>query len=142
MDSKFFVMAKKPMSSSLKGKIAEAAITFRLVLQGFSVFRSISDGEKFDWVIYIPETKQTLKIQGKATRQGKWGKPVIRLLCADGRGKSRKYVEGEFDFIVGYDLKADTCYVFSFEETKNYKDSITVSENSLENWDKLKTYGI
>jgi len=44
-----------------KGRIAEAAILFRLALHGFETYSSIFDGDKTDWLVQVPETGKILK---------------------------------------------------------------------------------
>lgn len=93
------------------------------------------DGEKADWIVETHQGK-TWKIQVKWARAGQDGLPRIPLRCRGGGGKYRQYLEGEFDFIVGYDLWSDTCFVWSFDEVRG-KTGVTISSESAERWDKL-----
>ena len=47
------------------------------------------------------------------------------------------YKAGDFDFIVGYDLFTDTCYVWSWEEVAHFKATVTICPEAEERWDKL-----
>jgi hypothetical protein len=122
-----------------KGKIAEAAVLFRLLLHGFIAYKSPFDGDKTDFMVEVPETGERLKLQVRwMATPTRHGLPGILLTCADGHHKRRRYRPGEFDFIVGYYLFNDTAYVFSFDEVTHLKTHATVSEEHAERWDKLK----
>jgi hypothetical protein len=102
-------------------------VTLRLALKGFRVFRSAFEGDGVDLLVLTPDAR-SLKIQVKWARtctQG--GLPMIRLMCANGRGKLRRYVEGEVDFAVGYDLYSDRAFVWSWTELRKYKTVVTVT---------------
>lgn len=127
------------ISRQQKGKIAEAAILFRLALHGFNAYLSISDGDKADWLVEIPETGRAIKLQVRNVCSFKHGLPGIRFTCAQGHNKRRRYKEGEFDFIVGYYLFNDTAYVFSFDDVARNKTFVAISEEYAEKWDKLNS---
>ena len=128
------------LSPQLKGKVAEAAVLFRLCLHGFAVYNSLFDGDKTDFLVEVPETKLRLKLQVRCvTTPARHGLPGILLTCADGHNKRRRYREGEFDFIVGYYLFNDTAYVFSYDEVVRHKTHITIAEEYAESWDKLRS---
>jgi hypothetical protein len=57
------------------------------------------------------------------------------LRCSNGRA-SRKYREGELDFVVGYDFFSDTAYVWSWAEVRG-RTSISASHDAAERWDKI-----
>ncbi len=123
-----------------KGKIAEAAVLFRLALHGFNIYSAFFDGDKTDWMVQVPESGKILKIQVRcvnATNQH--GLPNVLLTCTEGHGKRRRYQPGEFDFIVGYYLFNDTAYIFSFDEVAHLKTYVTIAEASAERWDKLRS---
>ena len=127
------------LTPSQKGRIAEMAVLFRLVLHGFDVYSSFFDGDKIDWMVQVPETEKILKLQVRCVNAtGHHGLPSVSLTCAEGHNKRRRYREGEFDFIAGYYLYNDTAYVFSFDEVKHIKTYVTVSEKFAERWDKLR----
>lgn len=100
----YLAVEGQDLSKQRKAKIAEAAVLFRLTLHGLPAFGSWFDGDKADWLVRVPSTGRSMALQVKWARQGKTGAPSVRLKCSEGRGKLRRYVEGEFDFIVGYDL--------------------------------------
>jgi len=136
--SKFYEMAQgHEFSTSEKGAIAETAIKLRLLVNGFKVYISPDEGDKIDFLTLDPSTGRILKVQVKWARQEKDGLPVIRVRCSNGRGKSRSYQEGEFDFLVGYDFYSDTAYVFSFDDVKGMQ-SVSVREDAKERWNKLR----
>jgi transposase-like protein len=128
----------RDLSRQEKGKIAEAAVMFRLVLCGFNVFGSVFDGDSADWMVEDPETKLTHRVQVRWARPERYGLPAIKLRFGEGRGKTRPPQEGDFDFIVGYDLFTDTCYVWSWDEVKQYTSMITTCREAEEQWSKLR----
>lgn len=131
--------ALRNFTNQQRGRIAEAAILFRLALHGFNVYTSVFDGDKVDCLVHVPESGKIVKLQVRCVHSpSRHGLPVVRLKCADGHNKRRKYREGEFDFIVGYYLFNDTAYIFSFDEVTHLKTYATISEKHAERWDKLK----
>jgi transposase-like protein len=136
--SKFHCMAGGKLSKDDKARVAEAATLFRLVLHGIQSYNPVFDGQKFDWLVHVPQTDKTLRVQVKwaADRVGKTGGPYIQLVCSNGRGKARRYREREVDFFVAYVLFNDTCYVWSFDEVRG-QATVSVSEESAERWDKI-----
>lgn len=136
--SKYYQMViGRTLSRLQKAKIAESAVLFRLCLHGYSAFGSVFDGDRTDWLVEIPETGMVKKVQVKTTMSNSTGLPSIPLTRCAGHNKSTRYLEGEFDVIVGYDLFADTAYVFIWDEVKNFKKSVTIREDAKERWDKL-----
>lgn len=124
---------RKPTRAQ-KARISEAAVLVRLAVMGWEVYGSPFDGDKFDWV--VDTGLRLVKVQVKTTYLQSMGSPVVRLQCADGRGKSRRYREGELDFVVGYDLFTDTAYVWSWAEVRDHA-TISVTPEAAERWDKL-----
>jgi DNA-binding transcriptional ArsR family regulator len=135
--SSLYVMVEgRALSRHQKGKIAEAATLLRLVLQGFTPFGSVFDGDKADWFVEAPGGR-AWRIQVKWVKREKHGLPRVPLKCREGHAGYRRYKEGEFDFIVGYDLFTDTCYVWSFDELKDHSTGVTICPEAAERWDKL-----
>ncbi len=127
------------LSNQHKGRIAEAAIFFRLALHGFKTYTSVFDGDKVDCLVHVPENGEIFKLQIRCVHSpSRHGLPVVRLKCMEGHKQCRRYKEGEFDFIVGYYLFNDTAYVFSSDEVNRHKTYITISEKYAERWDKLR----
>jgi hypothetical protein len=121
-----------------KGQIAEAAVLFRLILHGFHVMGPVFDCAKTDWLVEVPETCKLLRLQVKWATEGRHGLPVVHLSCSDGHNGKRRYREGEFDFIVGYDLFTDTAYVYRFSELDSHLAAVTISPDAAECWGKLR----
>lgn len=114
------------------GRVSEAAVLLRLLAHGFTVYGSPFDGDKADWVV---DTGHALhRLQVKTAVLGATGLPNIKL--TRNHGKTR-YLPGEFDFVIGYDLYTDTAYVWGHQEVQE-KISITVCPEARERWDKLK----
>ena len=120
-----------------KGKISGAAVLLRMAIHGFEVYASMFDGDQFDWVIRCPGTKDLKKVQVKSAKGMKEGLPTIDLSCSKAARTRRRYKEGEFDFIIGYDLFTDTCYVWSWDEVSHLKSSVTICPEAAERWDKM-----
>jgi hypothetical protein len=129
------MVSNKNYSTMQKGKIAETAVLFRLVLNNFNVFGSFFDGDKEDWIVGLCGFSKLVKIQVKSTRRLKACSPLIYLSGSHGE---RRYKESDFDFIIGYDLYLDRAFVFSWDETKKYKSAITITKESEENWGKIR----
>lgn len=128
------------LSRQRKGKIAEAAVLFRLALYGFDVYMSVSDGDKADWLVEVPKTGKLIKLQVRSVCSFKHGLPGVLLTCTEGHGRRRRYERSDFDFIAGYCLFNDTAYVFSFDEVAQNKTFVAISEKHAEQWDKLRLY--
>ena len=131
---------KNDLNKMQVAKISETAVLLRLLIQGFNPFGSVFDGDKTDWLVEVPSTGQAHKIQVKtavAPRKGH-GLPVVSLRFGQGRRTGGRYQEGDFDFLVGYDLLTDICYVWSWGELTQLKTGVTICPDAQENWDKLR----
>ncbi|MGH9941589.1 MAG: hypothetical protein ACRD9R_04415, partial [Pyrinomonadaceae bacterium] len=56
-------MIGKQISQQQKGKIAEAAVWFRLAPHGFEVYQSPFDDDKVDFVVKVPGMGKFLTLQ-------------------------------------------------------------------------------
>lgn len=128
------------LSPQQKGMLAEAAVLFRLTLFGFVVFGSVFDGSKEDWIVGLPGKTKVARIQVKCTRYAKWGLPFISLWCQNGHAAYRRYSPGEFDFIIGYDLRSDTAFVFSEVDADQNVTTISMTETAAEQWDCIRNF--
>ena len=137
VESKFHKMALHPLSKERKGKIAEAAILFRLALNGFNVFSSVFDGDHIDWVVEVQETKRLVRVEVRWARQGEHGRPCIPLRKHKGRNNTRHIAE-DVDYVVGYDLFTDTAYVFTALESKSSNNYLSIRDDVAECWNKLR----
>jgi len=64
-----------------KGRLAEAAVLFRMILNQFSVFGSPFDGERTDWIVEVP--RGTLyKVQVRWAKENRKGLPCFQLYKA------------------------------------------------------------
>lgn len=133
-------VAGREMTRQEKAKIAESAVAFRLALHGFHIYGSMFDGDKPDWVVQVPGTKKIHTIQVRWARKNPAGSgmPFINLVCTVGHSVQQRYAEGDFDFIVGYDLYSDTAFVYSAEEVAALKTAVAMSWDYAERWDKLR----
>lgn len=134
--SKFYAAVEfSDLGRNRKAKVAEAAVLFRLVLHGFDVYGRVFDGQKADWVV------EGQKVQVRFARWCKYGTPIVSLRCGGGsrnhRGK-RRFEDGEFDVLVGYDLYTDTAFVWRWDELTHLQTAVSASEEAAEAWHKLR----
>lgn len=136
--SKFDEMVgPRTLNRNEKGQIAEAAVLFRLTLNGLHVLAPVFDGGRTDWMVQTP-TGALAKIQVKwASTSGLHGLPTLGLTCTEGHNQRKRYVASDFDFLVGYHLYTDIAYVFTWSETEMNQTSITIREDAAERWDKV-----
>jgi len=121
-------------TSEQVGRIAEAAILFRLVLHGFEPYGSALDGTRIDWIVFDKQTKRVLKIQVKTAIRSREG-----LLYVNTRRPNKQaYEPGDFDFLVGYDFYTDTAFVFRASEVGNKTAGVAAGEDQSEAWYKLR----
>lgn len=119
-------------------KVSETAVMLRMLARGFNVFGSVFDGEKADWIVETSSGKM-VKIQVKTAVNASSGLPIISLSHGiNSRLGRRRYLRGDFDFIVGYDLFTDTAYVWSWNELEELKATVSICEEAKERWDKLR----
>lgn len=120
-------------------KISEAAILFRLAIHGFEVWPGFFDGTKVDFLVQSSPSSAVQKVQVRTTRKSsKHGVPQVSLLCSDGRTKSRRYRDDEFDFLAAYDLSTDKAFVWSSEELKQNSCTVSITREAMERWDKIR----
>ncbi len=127
----------KDLTKNQKAKIAEAAVLFRATLHQFTVFGSPFDGDRADWIIQAGDHLWKIQVKWASVLQ-RFGLPSISLRRIPGGRHITRYQKGDFDFIIGYDLFTDTCYVWSWEDVEHLKNSVTVCPEAAERWDKLR----
>lgn len=133
------LIKSKSYSKSTKGSIAEAAIIYRLLIHDFTVYSSIFSGSVIDIVALNNDNGEFLKIQVKCTRCTKSAyTPSISTRHMIGHNTFSNYTNKELDYLIGYDILNDVAYVFSWEDIKDNKNMISVTEDSTENWYKLR----
>lgn len=135
-DSYAKIVEGQELSRDRKGRIAEAAVMFRLSLLDIKYYQSPFDGDKVDFLVETPRGRKIVQVRW--ARQNKQGPPSISLVCYEGHYNRRKYKDSEFDFIVGYDLSTDTAYVYTREEVRNHQTMFSVGIDGAERWDKLE----
>ena len=129
-----------------KGKIAESAISLRLAVHGYSVFRSIFDGDRVDLVVGADGTRKYARLQVKwaGCSPTSKGRPVIplyrRLGCRSALRRKVRYVDLDFDFIIGYDFERDLAYVFASADVATNDFVAAVGAKYEERWDKLHAF--
>lgn len=121
-----------------KGIVAETAVLFRLAVLGHRVFRSAFEGDRTDLMVVLDSGK-TLHLQVKwAACHPQGGRPLVPLRRSTGdiKGKTR-YVEGEFDILVGYVHGEEAAYVYTQAELAGHKSVVSTSVAAREAWHKL-----
>ena len=118
-------------------RVAEGAVMLRLLARGFGVFGSPFDGDRADWVVEHPISRNIWKIQVKSAVQGRTGLPIVSLAHRPDQKGVRRYKDNEFDFIVGYNLFTDTAYVWSQKEVRHLAFAVTIHPDAEERWDKI-----
>ena len=118
------------------GRVAEAAVLLRATVLGLEVYGCVFDGDKADWLVRVPSGK-IAKIQVKATRVPVLGLPTVSLTCSKGHNGKRRYMDGEFDFIVGYDLFTDTAFVYGLGDVAGNQTTVSTSDKFAEKWQKV-----
>jgi transcriptional regulator with XRE-family HTH domain len=132
------VVRANNLNSIQIAKVSEAVVLLRLLTHGFAPFGSIFDGDRTDWLVEIPQTGKIWKIQVKTAYNVDVGLPFVSIRYGHNRiGGARRYKEGDFDFLVGYDVFTDSCFVWSWEDVSHLKTGVTVCPEALERWDKL-----
>jgi hypothetical protein len=135
-------MVEQKYSTLQIAKISESAVLFRLSIHKFNAFGSVFDGDRTDWLVEIPETGRVWKIQVRTMKRLRHGKPLISLArSGPTHGSRERYQKGEFDFIVGYDVRDDRAYVWSWDEVADLKTTVSASTDAEERWDKLLSEG-
>jgi len=135
-ESKFH-LEHQDLSPHQMGRLAEAAILFRLTLHGFRVFRAVADGDRTDFVVL--EGGRCIRLQVKCVKeQARGGLPLVKLWHVEGFQKQKRYSEVEVDFIVGYWLYNDTAYVYSMKELETNLAVKTITSDGAEAWSKLR----
>ena len=121
------------LSTDRKGRIAEAAVMFRLAILGYEVLRSVFEGLSVDCFAYNSVSGKIARIQIKWSRRAEHGRPFFQI-WSDEKNKFRS--QERFDFIVGYDFETDIAFVFPSEVlgSKRYK---TCDEEYAEAWHLL-----
>jgi len=72
--SKYYLMAGG-LTSEHKGRIAEAAVLFRLVVLGYTPLRSVFEGSRSDWLIEL-EDARVVRLQVKWAARHRQGPPI------------------------------------------------------------------
>lgn len=134
------IVRSHDLNSGQIAKVAEAAVAFRLLTWGFNVFGSSYDGDRTDWLVEVPSTRKVWKVQVKTVQENnKGGLPHASLRHGAGsKIKYQRYLPGEFDFLVGYDIYTDIAYVWSWDEIAHLISAVTICPDAKERWDKLK----
>lgn len=128
------------ITTSHKGGAAEAAVAMRCLLNGISVFAAETDCDVVDRIARLPCGK-LVALQIRNCRRSGYGAPLIKLTRNPGRSSTKlsRFAEGDFDFLMGYDLYEDAAFIYSWNEVKDLSTSISVSDDAREAWHKLMT---
>jgi len=133
---KLFGARVDALSSTSKGRAAEAAVRFRLSMLNLEVLGG-TGGESIDFLVMCPHGQRIIRLQVRWAYKGPSGAPRVRLRCSAGRGKEKRFEPDSFDILTGYDLITDSVYVWSAKELLEHKTTITVCAFAHEAWSKL-----
>jgi len=109
----------------------------RMLTRGYSVYGSFFEGDRADWIVQVGQ--RLWKIQVKSTTLDRSGPPRVTLRRAvSSKSGPKRYMKCDFDFIVGYDMRSDTAYVWSWNETRHLRVSVATHPEAREAWHKLQ----
>jgi len=128
-------MAPRDLTTADKGRIAEAAVLFRLSLLGYSPLRPMFEGAAYDWSVDVGSGR-LVRLQVKCAFQGKHGAPLIQLTRSRKVGRKR-YSEKDLDFFIGYSLLLDEAHVFSWGDVVEHRSAVAFQASSREAWHKI-----
>ncbi len=134
----FSAAAPWDLSSQQKARVAEAAVLLRLVAHGHAVYGSVFDGDIADWIVELAPTRTLVKVQVRSTMQASSGLPCVSLSRTVGHSGKRKFAPNEFDYIVGYCFRNDTCYIWTYAEVAHLRSAVAVCGTAVEAWTKLR----
>lgn len=135
--SKYAKMTNGVLNRADKARIAEAAVLFRVSLHRWEAYHSVFDGEKFDLVVYVPESDSFVRLQVRWAGKYGGGSPLIGLKRSNGRSRQKRYEDADFDFLVGYDLYTDTAYVYARKDVNHLSSVVAIKEDNAEAWWKI-----
>jgi hypothetical protein len=133
------IVRESNLSGGKVAKVSETAVMLKMLARGYNVFGSMFDGEKADWIVETQSGK-ILKIQVKTTTRGQHGLPFVNLTRGVNNGCRQvrsRYVKGDFDFMIGYDLFTDVAYVWSWDDVDHLKSAVSICDDAKERWDKF-----
>jgi len=131
-----FPFMENNYTSNQKAKISESYVLFNLALREYGIYQSVFDGEKLD--IIAEKNGKLIKIQVRWLRKDKYGKPLCSLRKSNGRGKSIRYENSDFDILIGYFINNNKCYVWDYNDTVNNANCISASYESQDAWHKIE----
>ena len=118
-----------------KGRIAEAAVLFRLALVGLSPLRSVFEGDSYDWL--VDNGDRVVKIQVKWALRYRYGQPCVPLTTSKREGRYR-YTPRDFDFLVGYELLSDEAHIFTWEDIGDNTSVVAFKPSTREAWHRIR----
>jgi len=136
--SKFWNLCpnKKSLTTLEKARIAEAAILFRATVLQLAVYTSPFDGDRADWIIEHKDGKLE-KLQVRWALKDRRGAFQFSLRKSAGRNKLQRFQKGDFDHLIGYELRSDTAFVYTWDEVEHLKNSVAASLRAAEAWHKI-----
>jgi len=135
-DSRIASLIKSELTRKEKGHIAEAAALFRFALMGLTPLKAVFDGEVVDCYVEMPDRK-IIRAQVKWLHHNKKGAATARLQTSGLTGIVRSYTPEDFDVLIGFDVAANACHVWNWEQIGTNKSSIAISNESFEAWQRL-----
>jgi len=53
-------------------------------------------------------------------------------------GEYKRMMRKDFDFLIGYNAYNDMAYVYSFDEIKHLKSTVSITDEAKEAWHKMR----
>lgn len=121
---------RPPLSKANLGEAARQVIAGRLMLAGLDVFMPLGEDTPVDLLVLRPDGV-ALKCQCKTLFIDKSGVHKMPLVSVRKWGPNTKasvhrYTCDEVDFFLGYVVELDMVFVFPFDVTARFKNSLTI----------------
>ena len=120
------------LSTARKGRIAEAAVAFRLALMGYEILRDMFEGNRTDFTVTRSGSDKYVRLQVKWARRVTHGRPFFDTRNGE-HGKIRHLNRQYCDFVVSYDLETDTAYVIPVQVCEGLTNK-SCDEQYVEAW--------
>lgn len=119
-------------------KIAEARFILKSTSLGYNLYKPLFDNEPgFDYLLNC--NLNFYRIQIRVIKRPKTGKPICKTTKRDKNSslcsKRSPLTITDCDFLVGYYLHSDKCYVWHVSELP--KNCVTITQNAEEAWSKI-----
>lgn len=129
---KVFGETYRRLPSTIKGKIAETATLLRLLLLEAEVFHPACEYGACDWLVKMKGSVHRIQVRATSWHSGPGSGEFVNACSRQGTSKLTK---ADCDFIVGYSILDDACYIIPIKDIK--KRTIPAKAEYRERWDLL-----